>query len=468
MTKGKRVYPLIILSLVFLFNPSANLIDILPDCVAYILLIVAIGGLSETVPYLAECKSALIKLAMVTLIKMPAFLVMQTNMIAGRDIVPLFTLVFVALEIVLLYSAVDNGFKALSYIGERTDCQSVREPFEAGRSATTPEALKLMTFIFFIARGALNLLPELLLLTPEDTSLRRRLSDAYPTVLVICILAALAVGIVWLYYAVKYVKTIKRSGDLADAIESISVKETPEQISAKDKLKKLTSSLTLMAASSLFIFDITISEFGGYNILPHFIYGILLFCSVYSFSSNKQIRLLAIVSSAGYSLSSLLVYLFTVRFFDTYNYIYLNYSTMARAAYLPVKIFSITEALFAVFMLTVAAIATANFIREHTDVAPDDPSYSITNEKNHRSTCRKTMPLFVISGIINLAKCVNVFIKQTSTVIYSEVNPDGISASAVPVMDTLIFLACIIYVIYSFVAVSSLKDEVKFKYGEDV
>ena len=468
MTSKKVVFPLVILSLVFLFNPNANLIDVLPDLVAYILLILVIGSHSESVPYLAECKGALMKLALVALIKIPAFSVMYSNMVSGKDIVPLFTLVFAVLELLLLYSVVENGFRALGYIGERTDCRSVREPFTlGGKRMMTPEALKVLTFIFFIVKAALNVLPELLLLTPEETSLRRKLQEAYPAVLVISILAALAMGIFWISRTIKYVKAIKQGEDLGAALDGLRAKGTPEEMNVKERLKRITLSLSILAISSLFIFDVTFSDLGGYNRLPHFIYGFLLFIAVYGFTQDKRIKLGLTVGTAGFSLSSLLTYLFTVRFFESYTYINLAYPGPANEAYFPVKIMAVAECVFALIMLTSATMATSNFIKEHTDVSPSDPSYSKTNEKNHRATAWKTLPMFALAGAINLAKCINVFIKQTSTLIYSEVNSEGITASAFPAMDTIIFFACVIYVIYSFVAVSSLKDEVKFKYGKD-
>ena len=466
--RKKAIFPLIIISLVFLFNPNANLIDVLPDFIAYILLIFAIGPLSESVPYLAECKSALIKLGLVALIKIPAFSVMHSNMASGKDIVPLFTLVFATLEIILLYSAVENGFRALGYIGERTDCASVRDPFPVGRSKVmTPEALKILTYVFLVSRAILNVIPELLLLTPEDTALRRRLAEAYPAALVISIIAALAVGLIWLSRAVKYANAIKKKGDLSPALAMISSRETDEEISAKEKVKKLNLSLVSLAISSLFIFDISFSDLGGYNILPHFIYGILIFCSVYSFAKEKATRLCLTVGAAGFSLCSIFTYIYTSRFFETYNYLNLSYPGPAKDAYLPVKIFAVLEAVFSLVMLLGVAMSVISLIKNHTDVPPSDPSYSKANEKNHRALAKKILPLFALSGIINLMKCVDVFLKQTSTLIYSEVNPEGIATSAFPAMGTVIFFACLIYVIYSFVAVSSLKEEVKFKYEKE-
>lgn len=468
MRKIKNSYPLVILSLIFLFNPNVNLIDVLPDFIAYLLLVLAIGALSDAVPYLAECKEATVKLLLVSVIKIPALAVMRANLISGKDIVPLFTLVFAVLELILIYSAVSNGFKALGYIGERTDSSSVRDSFKVGIGGrSTPEGLRIMTFIFFASKATLNVIPELFLLTPEETELRKRLADAYPTVLVISILTALVIGIIWLTHALSYVRAIKAGKDIGNAIESLRAKESPDRISEKERLKKLLASLTLLSASSLLIFDITISDFGGYNILPHFIYGILLFCSVYNFSSDKRIKLGLIASASAHAVCSLLSHFFTVRFFDTYSYADIEYSVSAQDAYFPIKLFSVLELGCILLLLSAAAVAAVGFIKENTDLSPSDPSYSRTNAKNHKAAALKTLSIFAISAIINLLKCISVFIKQTTTVIESDASTEGIVTSGMPAFDTVIFFICLIFVIYSFFTISNLKDEVKFKYGKD-
>ncbi|MBQ7390707.1 MAG: hypothetical protein IJW02_06350 [Clostridia bacterium] len=467
MTKRKNVYALIAIALVFLFNPNVNLIDILPDCVAYLLLIFAIGRLHETVPYLAECKGALVKLTLVTLIKIPAFSVMYANMGWGKDIVPLFTLVFVALELILLYSAVENCFRALGYIGERTDCASVRDPYTIGKRSATPEALRVLTYIFLIARAVLNLIPEIMLLTPEDTELRRKLQENYPAVLVICIITAIIIGIVWLVNALGYVKAIRKKGDLKAAIDSLKVHVAPEEMSVKERVKKLNGSLSLLAISSLFIFDITLSDFGGYNILPHFIYGILLFFAIYSLSVDRHGRICITACAGAYSLVSMLCHFFTLRFFDSFTYADLRYSDPAKADYMPVKIFTVFEVLILILFLAVCVKALIGFIRENTDVSPTDPTYTRTNERNHKRLSIRASLILCLSAIINLLKGVNVFLKQFTTVIYSDANSEGIVASSAPYMDTLIFFISLGFVIYSFVTVSNLKDEVKFKYDKD-
>ena len=467
MMKSKRAYSLIILSLVFLCNPNINLLDILPDCIAYILLALVIGNSAQTIPYLAECKSAVLKLALLTLIKIPAFSVMYSNMKYGSDIVPLFTFSFAVLEFILLYGAVKNLFLAMSYIGERTDCESVREKFPLSkRRRLSPEMLEKITLCFFIIKGALNVLPELLLLSNESFALRKQFRDAYPTVLVLCFIACLIIGAIWLGYAVKYVKNIKRKGDLSEAIKSIEVYTRPE-LSSSDKIaKKLIDALNMLALSSIFIFDITVQDFGGHNILPHFIYGLVLFYSVVNLTENKLYRLLLTVLATAFSISAIINQSLTAQFFGMYQYVDLSYSKYAKEAYMPIKITAVCEAVFILAITVVSAIVLVKFIKEHTEVLPSDPAYGESVKRAHRRLIRNTLPLMLISGVINVMKCVNVFLMEKVTIIYSEVNPDGIASSSAPALSTVIFLLSIIFVIYSFVAVATLKEEVKFKYSK--
>lgn len=189
--------------------------------------------------------------------------------------------------------------------------------------------------------------------------------------------------------------------------------------------------------------------------------------SLYNLTKLDRLRSMLTVSAAGYSLSSLVAFFLTLRYFENYTYVDLKYSKLARSAYMPIKALAILELIFALFMLFVSLCIIIDFIKEHTDVSPSDPSYSKTNEKNHAMTVRNTLPVFVISALIHVMKCLSVFLKQTSTVLHTDANTEGIIASGIPAMDTLIFLACAVYVICCFVKASNLKDEVKFKYGKE-
>lgn len=463
----KRRYPLIILSLVFLFNPNINIIDVLPDFAAYTVLAMMIGGFAASVPYLAECKEALVRLSLITLIKIPAFVVMYSNMKFGSDIIPLFTLSFAVLECIFIYGAVRNFSLAVSYLGERTDCESARAPFPITKSKSiAPEAFGTVTVIAFFIKAVLNILPEIFLLTGEDFVLKKRLMDMYPTALVIAVLTSLAISVVWLVYAVKFVKHVRKIGDFESSLKEVE-SYSSSGISDTDRLKKrLVEALNLLALSSIFIFDISFQNTNGRNILPHFIYGIVLFCAVINLTDRKLIKILLIAFTSGFTVSAIINQSLAARFFDRYQYIDLSYSKIARAEYAPIKITATIETAFVIAMTVIAAIILVDFIKTHTDTSPSDPSYSISNRRAHKRLVKITLPLMVLSSVINAMKCVNVYLKQKVSIIPTQVNPDGIAAPGIPVFSTVIVLFSIVYVIYSMVTISTLKDEVRLKYDK--
>lgn len=466
--KIKHPYPLILLSLIFLANPNMNLIDVLPDCIAYVILALIIGDRSKYVPYLAECKAAVIKLALITAIKIPAFTVMYSNMKYGSDIIPLFTLSFAVLEIILICSAVRNASMCFSYIGERTDCKSARGPFNITRRRLESVAmLEKITIVYFALKTALNVLPEFMLLSNEDFQFRKQMRDAYPGVLVIAILASLLIGIFWFRHARKYAKHVKICGDLEASIKEIEAGAQMNTTSSDKTIKKLFGTLNLFAVSGLFIFDINFQDLGGYNILPHFIYGLLLFCAVSSLSSNKVQKVLLTLSAGAFAIASMINQSLASAFFKSYQYVDLNYLKSAKEDYAKIKTGAVFELVFIIALLAISAIILVGFIKEHTEISPTDPSYTLTNKKEHARLIKTTLPLMILAGIINALKCVNVFLQANVTIIYSAANPEGIAAGGAPGLSTVIFLLSLAFAVYSFVAVSNLKDAVKFKYSKE-
>ena len=469
MKRRVKVGALFSLSLLLLFNPNINLLDVFPDCIAYFMLIYAIGDASESVPYLAECKSALGKLALITLIKIPAFFMMYSNLVTGRDIIPMFTLIFVVLEAILLYSAVSYGYKALAYIGERTDVSISVKPFVINKkgSVMTQSSLKILTLGFFLGKGMLNLLPELLLLTPEEISLRRKLQEAYPTVLLVCILAGLTIGIIWYSIAKKYVKALRETNELTEAISSLKAHPTKEEELRISKTKSLTSALSVLSISSLFSVDITFSDFGDITILPHFIYGIILLYVMYALSENKKMRTLALTFTGVFTLTSILSHVFLSTFLDKYGYLYLLYSSKANEAYIPVKAASVIEAISIIALLYISSLIFKQFITKNTAFSPSDERYSVISKKTHKSLYIRGYIMFGLAGLINVLKCINVFLKGNAKLEFTAISDDGFVTGTLPWFSTLIFGICVIYIIYSFCFIYDVKSEVKFKYSSD-
>ena len=470
MTK-KRVSAATLFSIatIFLFNPSINLIDSLPDFIGYLLMILAIGAAAGYVPYLSEFRRAAGLLALISALRIPSFIMMYNNLGTGRDIVPMFTLIFVVVESILLYQAIENGYRALCYVSERTGVSAISEPISVGKSGKrlSLNSLRSLTYIFLITRQALNLAPELMLLTTENTSLKLQLREAYPAVLVICIFAALIVGIVWAVCARGYVKALAKVEELRAAVASLEAKGTPDEQNREKTVRALTLALNILVLASLFSFDLTFSDFGDINILPHFIYGAIVFYALFCLTQSKKMRYALSVSAAAFVVSSILTQSFTERFLDRYDYLNLMFSAVAKRMYLPIKISSVVETLALISLLVISAIVFAELIKAHTGTSPEDEAYGSLARKNHSALIKKGYILFSLPGIIGILKCLNVFLKSEVKIISTQISEEGFAAGSLPWMSTLIFALCVIYVLYSVYFIHDVKEEVRFKYGID-
>ncbi len=469
MKSIKNTGLIISLSLVFLFNPAFNLIDILPDFISYILLIYAIGTASEHVPYLAECKEALTKLAVLSLLKFPAMLIMFSNMHTGRDIVPLFTLIFATLDIIFLIPAINNGAAALYYIGERTDAVALISAFpidKKGAHTMSTDSLKRLTTVFVVVKSALNFLPELCLLTFEDRAIMRRLSNVYPMLLVLSMLATLLIGCVWLNRMRKYVKAVRATQTTEAAIASLAPDTKDEETTKKNTVKKINASLTMLAIASLFSFDIVFNDISRSNILPRFIYGIFILFVVLKFAKDKKEKSLLIGSASALTVFSAILHSVSTSFFKTYDYEDIYYLSTAKKAYNPIKLLATLETMFMLLLLSVCAYIFIRLVRDEICGRNGD-GFGRLEADRMRAMTVKSVILFSMPAFIGILKCVNIYLKSHVIISYNESSLNPLTYSPLPWLATLITLICILFVAYSFYFTSELKGEVKFKYSID-
>ena len=107
MEKKSNIYSLILFSLVFLFIPSFNVIDLMPDFLAWFILAKVFERAADSAPYFEEARSGFIKLGYVNLAKILGFIIII--LVKSRDTVPR------VLANLSNYGAVD-GFPVALYI----------------------------------------------------------------------------------------------------------------------------------------------------------------------------------------------------------------------------------------------------------------------------------------------------------------------------------------------------------------
>ena len=462
-------YKLLIFSLVLLFNPSLNVVDILPDFIAWFILAKIFERAADSAPYFEEARSNFIRLGWLNLLKIPAFLLIlfvKSKDTLDNNIYALVSFSFAIFEIILVTQAIKNIFTAAFYLGERTDVPTLIEPFavsKKGNKKITTEAFKNLSYLFFILKTAFYAVPDLFLLTGvNEKGMVVVGSRYYPYVLLISVAAALAFGTVWLIHAKKYVSKIHGEDRFYSALEEIAGENAASSLELKAKLRALTFTPKIMIVAAFFSMELIFENWNNINVLPHFIYALVLLYVCYTFTKHTKTRLSLYIFGIIYFALSLASYVTSVSFLSKYEYMDLVKNPSAKAAYSAVQIMAALEFLSLAIFLIFIAKAFGAFIMKHTGVSADSERYGKLEAEFHRSLKIKnyvTMGLGILAG---LTKCTNVFLNSEVQIIFSE--NDVITASILPWFGVLVTLSALAYIAFNFFYMATLKDEVTMKY----
>lgn len=347
MTKKKLFFwGYMIAAFVFLFNPNANLIDVLPDAVGYLFLMLAIRNAQDVFPRFDEAYRGFSKVFWVALAKIPALFIMLRIVNLNnyeRSIITVFAFGFTVLELIFALPAFRSFFAALAHLGEKEGLMPV---LAAGKSAKGLSGLERLTYIFLIAKGALSFLPELALLSvfdPLEAGEASPFNPArfYPLFLLIALFAGAVLGIIWLYYAIGYVKDLKKSAVLKEFLEDKAETLSPSLKTASLKRVRLCA-LYLILAALILAFDPVLD---GKNFLPDVFSGLaLMLCMLLLLRESRFSRVGAITALA-YALLSVLHNAVEAGFLAEYTVIDVHRKSEAASAYFGVILTSALEGL---------------------------------------------------------------------------------------------------------------------------
>lgn len=472
-TDNKRFYKLLIFSAVFLINPNINVVDIMPDFISWFILARLFARAADSAPYFEEARSAFLKLGWINLAKIPAFFLIIT--IRSKDtldnnVFALFSLSFFAVELMFLLPCVKNLFTALFHLGERTDALSLITPIDSPFSKIrkiTPEALKECTYFFFICKGALGFIPDMFMLTSfSDRGTPVAISKHYPYVFIVSFLLTVFVGIIWLLRIKKYAAAVRKEGKFFDALDSMASENSAFYSRRKSELRTAVTALTLLSAASLFTVELSFDNWGNINILPHFIYGLMLIISVYYLDKTVKTKLVTYLAGICYVVVSIITYAFSILFLSKYEYYDLMDDKAAKVAYLKVEIFGILEFICIVIFLLLIASEINKFILNRTGIPTDHRKYGILDKELHASLKTRNGILCGLGIFAAATKCTNIFLNSDVQILFT--SESAIATSSLPWFNLLVQLSSIAYILFSFYFMSTLKDELKEKYANQL
>lgn len=457
-------------ALIFLINPCIKTFDILPDFISAIIIARLLGRLCDRAPGFSEAKEAFIRLGWLSFMKIPAFIVMavirskDTN---DNDIVTLFSFVFAIFEGYLLILAINRLFDALFHVGMRgTESAILPFPVLGKKVLMRPETLRIILFVFAVVRSASYALPEMILLTTSD-----RLGDVnkifnawalYPKILSACVLITLVLGIVCAFLFFKFARSIIKEGSLSSTVDALYGEAERAEIEEHIKAKTLKFRLKLLMISSFFTLDIIFDNTDGIDLLPNFIYGIILFASICLLFKKSNSKRLLQIGVAFFTVASFISYTFVTDFLSVYKYSSLIHKA-AKDAFLPVILASGVEFAFLVLSMVLLGMLLYKFALIHTGA---ESITRLTLEKEKSAKTRAT--LFALLGSLSgLAKLL-CYIFEFCQVI-SEVNIKGqeriITTGLFPWFNSVSFVITLIFIAYSCYYVSSLCEDIELKYS---
>ena len=475
MKKTNKHYGWIILGLVLLFVPNVNVIDFLPDFIAYFIFAAFLSYGVNKVPYFEEARSSFIKLGIVNLARIPAMLMInfiRMNNQADTDIFAMMTLLFGVIETICLFTAINNLFTALFYLGERTDADSLIKPiYIFGKIKVESATVKVSSYFFAIVRAVLALLPELCLMSmtsPEGTNLvLHPYQKFYPFVLSLCFLVSLIIGIVWFAIMVKYISKIGNEGKYYSAIDAMVTEERRPEIEKKLKLGRIYSALNALTVASIFTFEINFTNFGNVNILPHFIFAFVLIIGIYKLVGKTKLTAVLAALGGAYTVISLIAHGSLIAFLERWSYTEIEMIDEAKSAYTPIVIFSAIEFFLALAIIAVTVVIMREFMLNNTKLNPSDEKYGIPDKDFHRSLFIKSLVYALTGALVMLSKFLLVLLNSGADYIYADSANGGIAAivtTALPWFGTFVTILSLVFVGASIYYFGILKDEVTITY----
>ena len=465
MAKSKISAVYIYLSLIFLAIPDFAIIDIFPDLIAYIVFAKLISDVKDIVPHLEEAHTGLKRLTIISLIKIPATLFMLSNMALGRDIITLMTLAFSAIELIALIPTIKEGFAGLYYIGERTKIDAILSPVRLGDYTLRCESIEGICYAFFGIKLGLNTVSQMFLLSSSSELITLKLRQIYPIITILSLALTLICGIIFLIITTRYFSNIEKERTLYDEILGLMTREQERSINHNKRLASLIKPLDLFIIAQIFMLDFTLKNVGEFNLLPRFIFPILVFIVAYRlFDRNWQ--MVNFFSCTAYTLIGIFEYFLSIDFYSRFTSVDLASDEAAKAAYRVVMSLNVIELILVIPMLLLFFIGIRKFIKKNTAVTPDSDKYGKLDREIHGKLAGYFAVILTGDFIISALKCLNALLKSDVSPLFTDAMDTLVAVSSAPWLSALISGISILLIFISYYLVGLVKDEVKLKLND--
>ncbi len=461
----------LVVSLLLLINQSIGIVDLLPDYISYLIIARALSRASYKAPNFSEAKSAFLKLALVNALKFPA-LILTVMSTTGNDLTAVMSLSFAVIEFIFLLSAIKNLFDALFRLGERTEALSLIRPLRFLGFKIPVEFLRSLTMIFAVTRCLFEFIPDLYTLTGTtgDGFTIVTMRVGYPLSIIFTQLVGTLLGLVWIFFMLKYLYRIRKEGKLYAALDMIEKNYSPIGFKTKKFVAKLKLGLSFILLAALLSVELKFDTLLEINMLPHAIQALFFtvgVCLLGEATGKKKKKILVLLSVI-YTVISLISYVAEINFMYEYGYRELLKTAKnadAQFSYMLYEISSVIETVVLITFISVLASALKKIILQHTAIPPNHERYSRADADYHKAFIRRSRLLCASGIIMALARTANVFTQAYIDTFFTT-QPVITLMPSIPWFGLFVFITAAIYGGLSLYFTSILKEDVEMKYIE--
>ena len=294
----------------FLFDPFISVVDLLPDCLGYLFLILGLYRLADMDDRLGDAMKGARNLAFVGIARVVA-MILSFGLVSPSEqpvfmLLALFTLA--VLDCLVLVPMWKNICGGLLYLGSRHDATVMFD--RRGTRYNMVERYTTVTTIFFILREILAVLPEVTVLSHEkggaEIGQGTRYYDFVGFFRLIGIAVSLVLGIVWLILTIRFIRRLKGDKPFFERLSEILPRH---DLFAMRAVRGSLLCLIVAAALSLdFYLD-------GVNMIPDTLAAVLMLASILFLSRYAGKNIPAIVSTCAYGICATAVWFLQLKYF---------------------------------------------------------------------------------------------------------------------------------------------------------
>ena len=433
----------ITIGVIFLFNPMISLLDVLPDFIGYIFILVSIYKLADMTNLMDKIHRHILYLTAVSI----ARLVLSIVLVADDKVLSLiFVFVFAIIDAVFMISVFNKIFDGIEDIGMRFPNESV--------FIKLPE-VKTFGTVFAIVRSLFTLIPEFRHLAMTDyegeilsTEMLGRADYSY-MLIILNVAVVTLVGLAWLGMTIGYLNRVRKDNGF---IKSISEYYT-NVILADNKrfvIRRIMISMIMIMTGFVFLIDIF---FGNVDVLPDFIGGLFILTAFIFMRKENNIKRSLIFISIAYIQPTIANWILRVLFAgNEYHITHLQHSDVL-AQYLTLIVLSLISSLFLAFMFFSINKIFTGMINDMVGIE-HEAHFTRLIEQQKESILKKTQANKLIL-FVSIAFAVSKVIQTAAMML-------------LPEYWMVHFVIQIFWLFRCYIFVTNLYEEIKFRLGTGV